>query len=173
MKKLITTTTGLLCFALLVCSVLTPGGRGQELTPTSAGAFQTTASHLIIPQARAYSIRPQAHPIQISDVAADVRILQQVATTTLEIGLANPSERQQEAEMLVPVPDGAVVRSFTFAGSASEQTAKLLPKAEARGIYRAIVNKLKDPGLLEFAGYNLVRSSVFPVPAQGRQRVRL
>jgi Ca-activated chloride channel family protein len=35
------------------------------------------------------------------------------------------------------------------------------------------VNKLRDPGLLEFAGYNLVRSSVFPVPAQGKQRVRL
>ena len=173
MKKLITTTTGLLCFALLVCSVLTPGGRGQELAPTTAGAFQTTASHLIIPQARAYSIRPQAHPIQISDVAADVRILQQVATTTLEIGLANPSERQQEAEMLVPVPDGAVVRSFTFAGSASEQTAKLLPKTEARTLYRSIVNKLRDPALLEFAGYNLVRSSVFPVPALGKQRVRL
>jgi Ca-activated chloride channel family protein len=173
MKKLIPITASLLCFALLVCSVLTPKGRGQELTPSTAGDFQTTASNLIIPQVRSYAIRAQAQPIQISDVAADVRILQQVATTTLEIGLTNPSERQQEAEMLVPVPDGAVVRSFTFAGSASEQTAKLLPKAEARTLYRSIVNKLRDPGLLEFAGYNLVRSSVFPVPALGKQRVRL
>jgi Ca-activated chloride channel family protein len=173
MKKLIPITASLLCFALLVCSVLTPRARGQELAPTTADPFQTTASNLIIPQARSYVIRAQAQPIQISDVAADVRILQQVATTTLEIGLANPSERQQEAEMLVPVPDGAVVRSFTFAGSASEPTAKLLPKTEARTLYRSIVNKLRDPGLLEFAGYNLVRSSVFPVPAQGKQRVRL
>ena len=173
MKKLIPITASLLCFVLLVCSVLTPKGRGQELTPTTVDPFQTNAANLIIPQARSYVIRGQAQAIQISDVAADVRILQQVATTTLEIGLANPSERQQEAEMLVPVPDGAVVRSFTFAGSASEQTAKLLPKTEARTIYRSIVNKLRDPGLLEFAGYNLVRSSVFPVPAQGKQRVRL
>ena len=28
-------------------------------------------------------------------------------------------------------------------------------------------------GVLEFAGYNLVRSSVFPVPARGKQRIRL
>lgn len=171
MRKLIPITASMLCFVLLVCSVLTPKGRGQELTP--ADSFHTTASNLIIPQARSYVIRAQAQPIQISDVAADVRILQQVATTTLEIGLANPSDSQQEAEMLVPVPDGAVVRSFTFAGSASEQTAKLLPRTEARTLYRSIVNKLRDPGLLEFAGYNLVRSSVFPVPAQGKQRVRL
>jgi Ca-activated chloride channel family protein len=173
MRKLIPLTASLLCLSLLICSVLTPKGHGQQLTPPTVDPFQSSAANLIIPQARSYAIRGQAQAIQISDVSADVRIVQQVATTTLEIGLANPSDRQQEAEMLVPVPDGAVVRSFTFAGSASEQTAKLLPKAEARGIYRAIVNKLKDPALLEFAGYNLVRSSVFPVPAQGKQRVRL
>ena len=173
MKKLVPMTASLLSLVLFLCSLSTPGGRAQELTKPAPDPFQSGAANLIIPQARVYAIRAQAQPIQISDVSADVRILQQVATTTLEIGLANPSDRQQEAEMLVPVPDGAVVRSFSFAGSASEQTAKLLPKAEARAIYRAIVNKLRDPGLLEFAGYNLVRSSVFPVPAGGKQRVRL
>jgi len=173
MKKIIPITASLLCFSLLICSVLTPKSQGQQLTPPTVDPFQGNAANLIIPQARSFVIRGQAQAIQISDVSADVRILQQVATTTLEIGLANPGDRQQEAEMLVPVPDGAVVRSFTFAGSASEQTAKLLPKNEARTLYRSIVNKLRDPGLLEFAGYNLVRSSVFPVPAQGKQRVRL
>ena len=173
MKKLIPITASLLCFSLLICSVLSPKSQGQQLTPPTVDPFQSNAANLIIPQARSFVIRGQGQAIQISDVSADVRILQQVATTTLEIGLANPGDRQQEAEMLVPVPDGAVVRSFTFAGSASEQTAKLLPRTEARTLYRSIVNKLRDPGLLEFAGYNLVRSSVFPVPAQGKQRVRL
>ena len=61
------------------------------------------------------------------------------------------------------------LRGFTFSGSAKEPTAKLLPKGEAQAIYRSIVSKLKDPALLEFAGYNMVRSSVFPVPARGTQ----
>lgn len=172
MKKLIPITASLLCAVLLVCSLFTPGGAGQELAKPTV-EFHSTASHLIIPQSRSYAIRAQAPPIEISEVAANVRILQQVATTSMEIGLANQSERQQEAEILMPVPDGAVVRSFTFGGSASEQTTKLLPKAEAKSIYRSIVSKLRDPALLEFAGYNLVRSSVFPVPARGTQRVRL
>ena len=139
----------------------------------SPDGFHTTASNIIIPQARSYALGAQANQIQISEVTAEVRILQQVATTTMDVGLTNPSGQQQEAEMLVPVPDGAVVRAFTFAGSASEPTAKLLPKGEAKMLYRSIVSKLKDPALLEFAGYNLVRSSVFPVPAHGKQRVRL
>jgi Ca-activated chloride channel homolog len=173
MRRLTLIAATLLC-VIAVCSVLTQKGRTQEMaTPRSADGFHTTASNIIIPQARSYALGAQANQIQISEVTAEVRILQQVATTTMDVGLTNSSGQQQEAEMLVPVPDGAVVRAFTFAGSASEPTAKLLPKAEAKTLYRSIVSKLKDPALLEFAGYNLVRSSVFPVPAQGKQRVRL
>ena len=178
MRRTIPAATGLLGFVMLVCAMLTPSGLTQEITssphaPTTAGGFHTAASNLIIPQSRVYALRAQTQHIQISEVAADVRIVQQVATTTLEVGLRNPSGQQQEAEMLIPVPDGAVLRGFIFAGSAKEPTAKLLPKAEAQTIYRSIVSKLRDPALLEFAGYNLVRSSVFPVPAGGTQRVRL
>jgi Ca-activated chloride channel family protein len=146
---------------------------GHPVGPMTAAGFHTTASNLIIPQSRAYSLRAHAQLIQISEVAAEVRIVHQVATTTLDIGLSNPSGQQQEAEMLVPVPEGAVLRGFDFVGTSKEPTAKLLPKAEAAAIYRSIVSKLRDPALLEFAGYNIVRSSVFPVPARGTQRVRL
>jgi Ca-activated chloride channel family protein len=106
-------------------------------------------------------------------VVAEVRILEQVATTTMDVALTNPTNRLQEAEMLIPVPDGAVVRSFNFEGSAKEPTAKLLPKAEAQSIYRSIVSKLRDPALLEFSSYSLIRSSVFPIAAGGKQRVRI
>ena len=176
MRRLTLTTASLLSIVLTVCSTLTPVGRTQQITkpaPSTITEFRSAASNLIIPQVRTYALRAQSQQIRISEVAADVRILQQVATTTMEVGLTNPTGQQQEAEMLVPVPDGAVVRAFTFAGAAAEPTAKLLPKLEAQAIYRSIVSKLRDPALLEFAGYNLVRSSVFPVPAGGTQRVRL
>jgi len=49
----------------------------------------------------------------------------------------------------------------------------VLPRDEARRVYDEIVSRAKDPGLLEFVGSDLVRSSVFPVPANGTQCVRL
>ena len=55
----------------------------------------------------------------------------------------------------------------------SEPSAQLLPKDEARQIYDSIVAKIRDPALLEFIGYNLIRSSVFPVEPKGDQKVRL
>ncbi len=175
MRRLFPITAALL--AVVMFSVMTQRASTQEIAPGHpvgpTSAFHPMAANLIIPQSRAYSLRPNKQQVQISDVAAEIRIVHQVATTTLDVGINNPSAQQQEAEMLIPVPEGAVLRGFDFVGSSKEPTAKLLPKGEAIAIYRSIVSKLRDPALLEFAGYNLVRSSVFPVPARGTQRVRL
>jgi Ca-activated chloride channel homolog len=161
---------------LLTFAILNTSTHSQEITGSSGSqpsVFHSRAANLIVPQSRSYSLSGAQQPMQITGVAAEVRILEQVATTTLDVALANPTNQIQEAEMLIPVPDGAVVRSFTFAGSAKESTAKLLPKTEAQSIYRSIVAKLRDPALLEFAGYSLIRSSVFPIPGGGKQRVRI
>lgn len=87
--------------------------------------------------------------------------------------LRNPGSVQQEAQLLVPIPAGAAIRTFGFDGGGMEPTAKILPKDEARRIYEAIVRKAQDPALLEFVGYSLVKSSVFPVPPGGSQTISL
>jgi len=147
------------------------------------------ATQIIVPQSRSFTIaphpwphphRPQPRPVEqygqpiiIEGVEAVVKIVEQTATTTLDISLRNPSPNQTEAILLLPVPDGAAVSAFDFQGSASEPTARLLPREEARRLYDQIVNQVRDPALLEFAGYNLIRSSVFPVPGNGTQKIRL
>jgi Ca-activated chloride channel family protein len=164
---------------VLVCALLASWhaperGRAQVIAPGShVSGHLAAASNVVIPQARAYAVRDSGGPIVITAVTADVVIVEQVATTTLDVALSNPGARQQEAELLVPVPDGAVVRAFAFEGPAAEPTARLLVRTEAKAVYDSIVRKLRDPALLEFAGYSLVRSSVFPVPARGTQKVRL
>ena len=129
------------------------------------------ASNILVPQARAQRSRRRA--VEVTGVAVDIRIVERAATTTMDIGLRNTTASRQQAELLVPVPDGAVVRGFDFQGAGKEPSAEVLPRDEARRTYDAIVARLRDPALLEFVGYNLVRSSVFPVPPRGRQKVRL
>jgi Ca-activated chloride channel family protein len=91
----------------------------------------------------------------------------------MEIRIRNPSPARQQAELLVPVPDGAVLRGFSFQGPGTEPRARLLPREEGRQTFDRIVAQARDPALLEFAGFNLVRSSVFPVEPGGTQAVRL
>jgi Ca-activated chloride channel family protein len=132
------------------------------------------ASNIIIPQGRAHAFthEPQ-HAIEITEVEAKIDILEGTATTTIEIRIQNTSSRRQEAELIVPVPDGAVVRGFAYDGPTGPITAQVLPKDEARRIYQQLVSKIRDPALVEFIGYNLIRSSVFPVEPNAKQRVRL
>ncbi len=67
-----------------------------------------------------------ASPLEITEVIAGVVIVEQAATTTLDISLRNTTGSRVQAELLVPVPDGAAVRGFAFQGSAAEPVAKLL-----------------------------------------------
>ncbi|MDF1837082.1 MAG: VIT domain-containing protein, partial [Planctomycetota bacterium] len=130
-------------------------------------------SHVVVPQARAYARLPGRGRVSITSIEADVSIRERTARTTLDIYLTNNGGDQAEAVLLLPVPEGAVVGKFLFDGPAPEPTARLLPAATASSTYNDIVSRLKDPALLEFSGYNLIRSSVFPVPAGGKQHLRL
>ncbi|MBN1975648.1 MAG: VWA domain-containing protein [Sedimentisphaerales bacterium] len=132
------------------------------------------SSNIMIPQSRARAFAPdRGGSVEITDVSALVDILENTATTTIEIRLHNTSNRRQEAELIFPVPDGAVVRGFAYDGPGRMITARVLPKEEAKRIYDSLVSKIRDPALAEFIGYNLIRSSVFPVEAGSRQKVRL
>ncbi|MCA9000883.1 MAG: VWA domain-containing protein [Planctomycetes bacterium] len=145
---------------------------GAATAQVSTSSWQNV-SHVIVPQARAYSMVPRRGQVMITSIDAKVSIRERTARTTLDIYLANSGAVQAEAVLLLPVPDDAVVGQFLFDGSAQEPTAQLLPASTARQTYDEIVSRLKDPALLEFAGYNLIRSSVFPVPAGGQQHLRL
>jgi len=145
----------------------------QPLTPRARGRAILSVAHIVVPQARSFRRTPRTEPIRIEKVQARVSILEGTATTKLLVTVRNPGRVQTEAVLLLPVPDGAAVHSFDFLGKASEPTAQLLSKEEARRIYDSIVRRSRDPALLEFAGYNVVRTSVFPVPAGGIQKVTL
>lgn len=116
---------------------------------------------------------PPRSPVVVERVDADVSIERQVATTTLGITLRNPEPVAQEGRVILPVPHGAILRHFSIEGTGRTISAELLPRDEARRIYDSIVNQLRDPALLEFAGLGAVRSSVFPVPPGQAVRLRM
>ncbi len=144
--------------------------------PAAAQVAQPTdlaiAHNVLVPQSRALAFGA-APNVRITGVDVGVVIVEQAARTTLDVHLRNGASVDQEAELLLPLPDGAAVRRFAFEGEAAEPTARLLPKAEASTTYHGIVAQVRDPALLEFAGHDLLRSAVFPVPAGGTQQIRV
>jgi len=111
-------------------------------------------------------------PVEVRAIDATVRIEDQIARTTLTITFFNPAGQQQEGQVLLPVPMGAVLKSFAMEGASREFKARVLPKDEARRIYDRIVAQSKDPAILEFAGHGAVDSSVFPIPGRSECKLR-
>jgi Ca-activated chloride channel family protein len=137
---------------------------GEPTTPPIAPV-------LIPPGHLSRRVAPAA--VVIDRAGANVTIDGPIATTQLEFALRNPDRVAREASLLIPVPEGAVIRSFQYDGTGPEPTATLLPRDEARKIYNDIVRRSLDPGVLEFAGHAAIRSSVFPIPAGATQSVRI
>lgn len=113
------------------------------------------------------------HPVVVSEVSAKLNVTSQVSTTVIEMTLTNPGPVAQEAEVLLPVPGDAAVRSLQYDGVGPEPTAQVLRKEEARRIYEDIVRSMKDPAIMEFAGSNLIRTSAFPIPPGKSQKVTI
>src|SRR6185503_16750084 len=53
-------------------------------------------------------------PLETSFTKADIRIKDQLATTTIEQEFYNPNSRQLEGTFLFPVPKGAQINKFTM-----------------------------------------------------------
>ena len=83
-------------------------------------------SNFVMPQARVAAVRP-GQQVQVTGVKVGVVILEQAATTTMDIALHNPTGSRQEAQLLVPVPDGA---EMTKRISLVLATATLTPRSE-------------------------------------------
>lgn len=152
--------------------------------PSQAGAQITTTTTVIQPVPDGVQIivpplprhRPwpgHAVPIDLSAINASVSIDDQVSATSIELTLTNKGGANQEAVLLLPVPDGVAVRSLQYDGTGPEPTAQVLPRDEARRIYESIVNRVRDPALVEFVGFNLIKTSAFPIPAGRSQKLSL
>lgn len=111
--------------------------------------------------------------VRVEGVKVSVAIDQQVASTELAIRVTNPGTTAQQAQFLLPVPDGAIIKSLQYDGTGPEPSGKIYPRDEARRIYDGIVNSMRDPALLEFVGTSLLRTSAFPVPPGQTQTIRI
>lgn len=163
--------SGILLAALLLLG-LWPGT--SVIAQDDPAAIDVPGIQTIMPPHRhRRRIHPQWQPVEVRSIDADVVIDGGVARTTLAITLHNPSPRVARCEMVVPVPGEAAISAFSLDGLEGDPPAVLLPRDEAKRVFEEIVRKMIDPGLLEFAGYGLIKSSVFPVPANGEQTFRV
>lgn len=112
-------------------------------------------------------------PLAIKHQRVDIQVKDGVATARIEQVFQNSVNRDLEAVFVFPLPENAAISDFAMYINGKRMSGELVEKEKALKIYREIVRRMKDPGLLEYMGGNLFRISVYPVPKMGEQRIEL
>lgn len=112
-------------------------------------------------------------PLAVESQRVDIRIKDGTATARIEQVFRNSVNRNLEAVFIFPLPENAAIADFAMYINGKRASGELVEKDKARRTYEDIVRRMKDPGLLEHLGGNLFRVSIFPVPANGLQKIEL
>ena len=102
-----------------------------------------------------------------------VTIEDQVATTHVDQVFLNEHSWTAEGTYIFPLPEGAAVGEFVMWVDGIPVTGEILEADQARQIYNDIVNRMRDPALLEYVGRDMVKASIFPIPPGEERRVEL
>ena len=104
---------------------------------------------------------------QSSDVRVELvdRVLRYEVTETF----TNHGSRVGEADFMFPLPKGAAFQDLKLSINGEMVAGETMNANQARQIYEEIVRRQRDPALLEWMGYGLLRARIFPI-APGEQK---
>ena len=104
---------------------------------------------------------------QSSDVRVELadRVLRYEITETF----VNRGSRVGEADFMFPLPKGAAFQDLKLEINGELVSGETMSADRARQIYEEIVRSQRDPALLEWMGYGLLRARIFPI-APGEQK---
>lgn len=130
---------------------------------------------VIVPD-RCRDCRPQPGDpagLPIESVTFETTIQGQVATTHVTQVFRNPHPQVMEGTYFFPLPEEASITEFAIWDGDRRLQGEVRPRDEARRIYEDIVRRVRDPGLLEYAGQNLFQARIFPIPGRGTKKLEL
>ncbi len=98
---------------------------------------------------------------QSSDVRADLadRVLRYEVTETF----VNRGSGIGEADYIFPLPKGAAFQDLKLSINGEMVSGETMSADKARSIYEQIVRQQRDPALVEWMGYGMLRARIFPI----------
>ena len=126
-------------------------------------------------------VRP-AMPVRACDaevvrVRSDVRAelvgngASRVVRYEVEERFVNNGGRIGEADYMFPLPKGAAFQDLKLSIDGQLVAGETMSATDARRIYEEIVRRQRDPALVEWMGYGLLRARIFPINPGEEKRV--
>jgi len=85
----------------------------------------------------------------------------------------NLGGRLEEADYMYPLPAGAAFQELQLSINGQLVSGEIMDAGRARSTYEEIVRRQRDPALVEWMGYGLLRARIFPIAPGEVKRVVL
>lgn len=128
-----------------------------------------------------YSISPAQTPeltvkdhngqVYLQSLKVDVKVIGNIASTTMEMQFFNKTSRILEGELVFPLPEGSTVSRYAIDINGKMREAVPVEKEKGTQVFEAIEHRRVDPGLLEKTTGNNFRTRIYPIPANGSRTV--
>jgi Ca-activated chloride channel family protein len=110
-------------------------------------------------------IPPTLIPPQVVRTSSAVRVTLADRVLRWEVTqkFQNRGGRVGEADFLYPLPPGAAFQDLKLSINGELVAGEVMNATEARRVYEEIVRRMRDPALVEWMGYGLLRARIFPI----------
>ena len=112
---------------------------------------------------------PMAPQVERTSSVVRIDLVNGVARYEVTETFINRGGRLGEADYLYPLPKGAAFQDLKLSINGELVSGETMNAQQARQIYEQIVAKQRDPALVEWMGYGLLRTRIFPI-APGEEK---
>jgi len=109
--------------------------------------------------------------VYLSHLCVDVKVVGNIAITTMEMTFRNKNNRILEGELVFPLPEGISVSRYALDINGQMREAVPVEKEKATQVFEEIEHQRVDPGLLERVEGNNFRTRIYPLPANGARTI--
>lgn len=114
-------------------------------------------------------------PVALERTSSNVRatLADHVLRYEVEETFRNRGATVQEADYMYPLPSGAAFQELQLSINGQLVSGEIMDAGRARSTYEEIVRRQRDPALVEWMGYGLLRARIFPINPGEEKRVLL
>jgi Ca-activated chloride channel homolog len=114
-------------------------------------------------------------PVALERTSSNVRatLADHVLRYEVEETFRNRGGTVQEADYMYPLPAGAAFQELQLSINGQLVSGEIMDAGRARSTYEEIVRRQRDPALVEWMGYGLLRARIFPINPGEEKRVVL
>ncbi len=109
--------------------------------------------------------------VEMNSLKIDVKVVGNIAITTMEMQFCNKSKRVLEGELTFPMPEGVCISRYAIDINGKMREAVPVEKEKGQVAFENTIKRKVDPGLLEKVEGNNFRTRIYPLPAGGCRTV--